>query len=104
MFCVIYEFDVMPGKEDEFKVLWHNITLEVRQHDHGLGSRLHKIMGKENKWIAYAQWPKRETWLSQAPLTLQTSRAGLVARMKSICHSITTLYELEVVDDLLVHN
>lgn len=62
MFSVIYEFNVIPGKENDFKRLWHDITLEVKEHDNGLGSRLHKMIGKENLWIAYAQWPSRETW------------------------------------------
>lgn len=47
MFCVVYEFDVIPEQEDEFKRLWHEITLEVKAHDGGLGSRLHKMIGKK---------------------------------------------------------
>jgi hypothetical protein len=101
MFCVIYEFNTFAEKEEVFKQLWHDITSQVRQHDGGLGSRLHKVVGKEDTWIAYAQWPSRELWLKQGPLTLSTQRAELVNKMRDICSSIKTLLELEVIDDLL---
>lgn len=102
MFCVIYEFDVIPSKESDFKQLWHDVTMAVKAHDGGLGSRLHKAVGHESKWIAYAQWPSRDAWLDRAPLTLNTEREKLVNQMKSTCHTIKTLLELEVIDDLLV--
>lgn len=102
MFCVIYEYDVIPGKENDFKRLWHEIAIDVKEL---AGSRLHKVMDKENIWVAYAQWPSREIWLAQGPLALKTNRAEMVKIMKeTICNKITILLELEVVDDLLVSN
>lgn len=106
MFCVVYEFNVIPGMEDKFKQQWHSITQIVKDNYGGLGSRLHKVTQQETKWIAYAQWPDRETWLKFAPLTLTTTNiAALTQAMRNeSCSSITTLLELDMVDDLLVPN
>ncbi|HVV67699.1 MAG TPA: hypothetical protein VHE99_01490 [Gammaproteobacteria bacterium] len=60
MFCAVYKFNVTPRNENEFKALWHTATLEVKSHNKSVGSRLHKVVGKENQWIAYSQWPSRE--------------------------------------------
>lgn len=48
MFCVIYEYDVIQGKENDFKRLRHEIAIDVKEL---AGSRLHKIMNKENTWV-----------------------------------------------------
>ncbi|GAG77468.1 unnamed protein product, partial [marine sediment metagenome] len=47
MFCVIYEFTVNPEYEKEFLQLWHDLSMEIKTHSAGLGSRLHKNTSKE---------------------------------------------------------
>ncbi len=101
MFCAVYEFNVLPGKENEFKALWHTATLEVKSYNKDVGSRLHKVVGKENQWIAYSQWPSREKWLSHAELIFNNEPPQWAKALKAICSSITVLLELEVADDLL---
>src|SRR5687767_4830233 len=34
---IIYEFLVDPANEIEFKKIWHELTLEIRNNSHGLG-------------------------------------------------------------------
>jgi len=59
-FCVIYQFKVRPGMEREFKEGWRKATEAIRDKRGGLGSRLH--LTPDGIWLAYAQWPDRETW------------------------------------------
>ena len=59
-FCVVYRFKVRAGLEEIFRQGWTRITREIRQRRSGLGSRLH--LSDDGWWVAYAQWPDRETW------------------------------------------
>jgi quinol monooxygenase YgiN len=59
-FCVIYQFRVRPGMEGTFKQGWIRLTEAIRAKRGGLGSRLH--LSEDGIWVAYAQWPDRETW------------------------------------------
>lgn len=59
-FCVIYQFRVRSGEESRFVRAWEDLTLAIREHCGGLGSRLHKA--DDGWWLAYAQWPDRQTW------------------------------------------
>ena len=60
MFIVIYLFIVKQGQEDVFINAWSEVTLSYRDHCGSLGSRLNKKT--VNEFIAYAQWPSRESW------------------------------------------
>lgn len=59
-FCVIYRFRVRSGAEDTFCRGWSQLTEAIRDRRGGLGSRLHRA--DDGLWLAYAQWPNRETW------------------------------------------
>jgi len=59
-FCVVYQFKVRSGSADRFRQGWTRMTEEVHKNRNGLGSRLH--LADDGWWIAYAQWPNRETW------------------------------------------
>lgn len=59
-FCVIYRFRVRPEMADPFVSAWSRLTHAIRERHGGLGSRLH--LGDDGVWVAYAQWPSRETW------------------------------------------
>lgn len=61
-FYVIYTFKVRPGMEDSFKEGWSRLTEAIRESRGGMGSRLHK--SDNGWWVAYAQWPDRQTWES----------------------------------------
>jgi quinol monooxygenase YgiN len=59
-FCVIYRFKVRAGSESSFRQGWSTMTEAIREHRGGLGSRLH--IDDDGWWVAYAQWPDRESW------------------------------------------
>lgn len=59
-FVVIYRWRLHPDKEQQFVHVWSRNTPLIIQRCGGLGSRLHK--GEDGIWLAYAQWPDRETW------------------------------------------
>jgi len=97
MFCVIYQWKVKPGKEEEFRDTWRTIT-EAIFHQHGsLGSRLHR--NDDGTWLAYAQWPDRQHWESHS----DTLGIDLTRSKQSECLSedVKVLQTLTMTDDLL---
>lgn len=100
-FCVVYEFEVSRQNEQDFQDVWNQLTHIIKETRGGLGSRLHKDLSRDNIWIAYAQWPSKEAWGSN-PTSYDSRHSALRARMKDLCESIRTVYELDVIDDLLV--
>jgi heme-degrading monooxygenase HmoA len=100
MFTPIYRFVVKAQKKQEFREAWHELTKLIIEHEGALGSRLHKL--SENEFIAYAQWPTKEKW-EQSGQKLPPKAHQQRARMHEACEVIQTIYEMEVVEDLLIH-
>ncbi|UKN00700.1 antibiotic biosynthesis monooxygenase [Paracrocinitomix mangrovi] len=101
MFIAIYSFTVVPGKEAEFKEAWVELTKLIYQFENSLGSRLHHE--KDEVYIAYAQWRSKEQWANSGG-NLPEEANQWRQQMKAACSEIKTVYELEVVDDLLASN
>jgi quinol monooxygenase YgiN len=99
MFCLIYRFTVKPGEVDTFLEAWRALTLLIRDHEGGLGSRLHQETPLT--YIAYAQWPDRLTWENSGS-KLPAAATEIRARMRGAMDKMETLFELPMVDDLLV--
>lgn len=59
-FAVVYRWRLVEGKEEQFRAAWERVTLALLTHRGALGSRLHRT--EDDTWLAYAQWPDRETW------------------------------------------
>jgi hypothetical protein len=59
-FAVIYRWRLIAGKEDQFRTAWERVTKLLLAHRSALGSRLHHA--DDGTWVAYAQWPNRDTW------------------------------------------
>lgn len=77
-FCVLYRFRVRPGFEDRFQQGWRRLTETIRDQRGGLGSRLHRA--DDGWWIAYAQWPDRDTWQrAQQQDAVDAEAAGMMA-------------------------
>ncbi|HEY9756740.1 MAG TPA: antibiotic biosynthesis monooxygenase family protein [Oculatellaceae cyanobacterium] len=100
MFAVIYRFRVRPGYEQKFQESWSERTEEIKATFGGLGSRLHRA--SDGTWIAYAQWPSRDAWEALGPSTSESTPAQQI--MREACEFVETLFELDVVKDLLVHS
>ena len=65
-FAVIYQWLVKPEKEQQFLRAWQTLT-DLQMKERGVrGSRLHK--SENGTWIAYAQWPDRESWVAACEL------------------------------------
>ena len=59
-FVVLYSWKLHPTKEAQFQEAWNQLT-EVLHVQYGvLGSRLHRA--DNGTWVAYNQWPDRDTW------------------------------------------
>ena len=98
MFTVIYKFKVKEGLTQQFEENWAELTKLISNHQGGLGSRLHK--SDNLNYIAYAQWPDRETWESEWN-DMPEHAKEISRKMKEACETRETIFELEVVMDLL---
>ncbi len=97
MFCVVYEFKVKPDGEKKFTEAWHTVTQDVIGQYGSLGARLHK--SDQGDWIAYAQWPDRESWkVGHAVIDAEARQLHVDDCLAEIP---TILLKLTVIDDLL---
>jgi len=97
--CVIYRFRVKPDREDDFVRAWSEVTIKLRDHRGGLGSRLHR--GPDGIWYAYAQWPSAEARsmaFEGPPVAAEASAIMRDATEESLPEIV-----LEPVADYLVH-
>ncbi|WP_306643877.1 antibiotic biosynthesis monooxygenase family protein [Sanyastnella coralliicola] len=98
MFCVVYEFHVIPGKEDLFCQAWREMTELIYEFEGSLGSRLHQQ--SDTHFVAYAQWPSKERWENSGD-RLPVIAEKISQDMKDSTLEIKTVYQLESTDDLL---
>ncbi|MCH2197959.1 MAG: antibiotic biosynthesis monooxygenase [Flavobacteriales bacterium] len=98
MFCVVYEFQVIPGKEDLFCQAWREMTELIYEFEGSLGSRLHQQ--SDTHYVAYAQWPSKERWENSGS-RLPAIAEKISQDMKDSTLKIKTVYQLESTDDLL---
>jgi heme-degrading monooxygenase HmoA len=100
MLAVVYQFEVKEGREKDFLESWRVVTEAVYKFKGSLGSRLHRNI--DGTYIAYAQWPSRQQFENEASLPESTTEPR--QRMKDACLKITTLFQAEMVADLLKGN
>lgn len=98
MFTVIYKFKIKPDKIQQFEENWTELTKLIYNNQGSLGSRLHK--SDDLNYIAYAQWPNKETWESEWN-NMPEHDKEISRKMKEACETRETIFELEVVIDLL---
>ena len=98
MFAVVYQFKVKENMNSEFITAWKQLTQLIYEYEGSLGSRLHKH--KDGSYLAYAQWPDKETWKSSGN-NLPEAADKIRRTMKDCCTGIETLYELNCTEDLL---
>ena len=98
MFTVIYTFKLKEDKIQQFIENWTELTKLIYKHQGSFGSRLHKV--DKLNYVAYAQWPDKETWGSEWKNMPEYSKE-ISRKMKEACLKSETAYELDVVVDLL---
>ena len=99
MFIAVYEFEIKPGTETEFRQAWLDVTKAIYQHCGSFGSRLH-LSDKPNVLVGYAQWPNSEQWEKDHELTDAVFHAAR-SKMRDRLLRSETIYKLEVSDDYL---
>ena len=99
MYTIIYKFNIKSNTRDAFINAWKEMTLLIKEHEGGLGSRLH--IEDQNTFIAYAQWSDKETF-EKSGNNLPQEASDIRSRMRSSCISVERLMEMAVVEDMLV--
>lgn len=97
MFCLVYQFQVKPGREVQFQAGWQSLTQALIDEHHSLGARLHRT--PQGDWISYAQWPDADTWEQGERFIhefLQHSRWD-----DCLSGKVELLFKMTVTDDLL---
>ncbi|HMW97738.1 MAG TPA: antibiotic biosynthesis monooxygenase [Flavobacteriales bacterium] len=100
MFTVIHNFDVRPGREQEFLDAWALLTREFIRSRGCLGSRMHR--DKHGRLVAIAIWPDRAAWEAKPTDPAPELVAARQTMMKA-CELFRTEAELETVMDLWVN-
>jgi len=102
VFVAVYEFQIKVGCENAFRESWSQLTHCIFQQNGSLGSRLHKL--DEDRFVAYAQWPHRQAWVSSRKKGL--NEEGEIARrqMWETLEAASTVYELDLLEDYLQQN
>jgi heme-degrading monooxygenase HmoA len=98
MYCVVYRFQVIPGKNKDFERAWSELTDAIYQHCGSMGSSLHR--SDDHCYMAFAQWPNLPVW-EESSSKLPGWAGAIQDRMKSCCHSIETVFAGERISDLL---
>lgn len=97
MFIALYCWKVKEGREKNFLEGWQRLTEEIYQRCGSLGSRLHRA--EDGLWIAYAQWPDRQTYDAARTVPGVDAEARTMFR-ESIEEAYPDIY-MNVTDDLL---
>jgi heme-degrading monooxygenase HmoA len=97
MFIALYRWKLKPGQEARFREGWRRRTDEIRRRFGSGGSRLHRA--EDGTWVAYAQWPDRQTW--ERAQEDKSADAEAQAMMRDSVETSLPATCMEVVDDLL---
>lgn len=98
---MIYRWQVVPGLEAQFEAGWSRGTERIAAEFGGWGSRLHR--GEDGSYVAYAQWPDRDTWEKALETRMRHSddKARAMYREAIVEGTFETMFAGEVVSDLL---
>lgn len=94
MYVVLYQFQVKEGQEQEFRKHWNSLTQAMLSETNSVGARLHA--GEHGTYVAYVQWPTRESYEAQKDL----SHGAVQARtaMLEACDDIRGIQTMELIE------
>jgi hypothetical protein len=58
VFAVIYRWEIVPGREEQFVAGWRRCSTGIRQKFGSYGSRLHRT--DDGLFVSYGRWPDPE--------------------------------------------
>jgi hypothetical protein len=96
--CLVYEFNVKPGREEQFRLGWRMLSQLLIDRNGSLGARLHR--STSGTWISYAQWSDRESW-QQGDLMVEDFLRDN-SWTECLQGQVKLLFEMTETDDLLV--
>ena len=97
-FVALYRWRIDPAQEASFIEAWSELTVLIRKHQGGRGSRLHRA--DDGTLYGYAQWPDRSRWEepwnlpAEAESHMSTLRAAVIERFEPLL--------LNPIEDLLL--
>ncbi len=97
MVIYLYRWKIRTGMESLFEKAWSFVTMELREKEGSLGSRLHR--GSDGLFYGYAQWPSREA-REDARFTAEMDHA--LATMKTAIEEALDEVVLDSVADFLI--
>jgi len=97
-FTIIYSFKIKSGNKDAFIESWAAYTRFIYEYEGSFGSRLHQL--DATNFIAYAQWPDKETY-NNSGNNMPEAAKKVGQQMRDCCEEIKSLYQMQVVKDLL---
>lgn len=98
MFAVIYEFETLPGKEEDFIKGWRWLTKLIYRYENSRGSRLHHVGGQT--FVAYATWPDELTWKNSGDL-MPAEADDARKLMRDNMAGSKTVYSMQMIEDLI---
>ena len=99
MFVAIYRFGIQSGKDEAFLEAWAELTKLIYQYENSLGSHIHRSLDEKDAYIAYAQWPDKNTWENSGN-NLPEEADKWRTQMRANCSDIKTIHTLETTLDL----
>lgn len=98
-FVAIYRWRIYADQTDSFLAAWETVTRGIKAERGGLGSKIHRA--DDGTYVAYAQWPDRETWqaMGDQPSVDPVASKAMGAAIEE---SLPSLY-LDPLADLLEH-
>ena len=100
MYSVLYQWEIVNGKRDEFVSAWEIITEHYLTHHCALGSRLHHVKG--DTFAAYAQWPSKQH--RNDAFAASDAPTEAINRMQACVMSRLDPIEMSIVSDKLKAN
>ncbi|MFT5600150.1 MAG: quinol monooxygenase YgiN [Flavobacteriales bacterium] len=98
MLAVHYSFEIIPAKKLLFIESCQELTLLIKKHEGGLGSKLHQQT--DTVYIAYAQWSDRSTGKNSTKKMPEEADKWRM-QMKEASVKIETLHKLNLGTELL---
>lgn len=99
MFIAVYEWEVVPGKEEQFRAAWRRGTELIRERYHSCGSRLHRT--RDGRFVGVAEWPDEARWQHAYDQKMTYDEPETRARFLDAVTSGKLLLAMELTDDLL---